>query len=68
MQAGFPAQSRSSLSRLTLSPSPLPNPRRTLVLSADRVFGQSVTNRVSEQFVLQTENGIWRIDQVSRLD
>jgi hypothetical protein len=40
---------------------------RAVVESTDRVNGQSVTKRVSEEFVLHAEDGAWRIDQVSSL-
>jgi predicted lipid-binding transport protein (Tim44 family) len=40
---------------------------RAVVDSTDRVNGQSVTKRVSEEFVLHAEDGAWRIDQVSSL-
>ena len=40
---------------------------RSVVDSTDRVDGQSVTRRVSEEFVLHLEDGAWRIDQVSQI-
>jgi hypothetical protein len=40
---------------------------RSVVDTTDRVDGQSVTKRVSEEFVLHAEDGAWRIDQVSAL-
>ena len=40
---------------------------RSVVETTDRVNGQEVTSQVAEQFVLRTEDGAWRIDQVSRV-
>jgi hypothetical protein len=41
---------------------------RSVVLTTDRVNGEAVTSRVSEQFVLHTENGMWRINRVAASD
>jgi hypothetical protein len=40
---------------------------RAVVDTTDRVDGQNVTKRVSEEFVLHPEDGAWRIDQVSSI-
>ncbi len=40
---------------------------RSVVQTTDRVNDQDVTSQVSERFVLQQEDGAWRIDQVSRI-
>ncbi len=40
---------------------------RSVVETTDKIDGQSVTQRVSEEFVLHAEDGAWRIDQVSRV-
>jgi hypothetical protein len=40
---------------------------RAVVTTTDRINGQDNTTQVAEQFNLRMEDGVWRIDEVTRL-